>query len=60
MAALRIKSVFVKKYKPVKAAINIDQKENILNLDFAATSINQKWCTGITHIHTEKDDWTFS
>ncbi len=60
MAALRIKSVFVKKYKPVKAENNRDQKEDIMNLDFAATSINQKWCTGITHIHTEKDGWTFS
>ena len=58
MAVLGIKSVIVKKYKPVKAESNRDQKENILNLDFAATSINQKWCTDITYIHTEKDGWT--
>ena len=42
MAVLRIKSVIVKKYKPVKAEINIEQKENIMNRDFTAASINQK------------------
>lgn len=50
MAALGIKSVVVKKYKPVKAEKNIEQKENILNQDFSTTSINQKWCMGITYI----------
>ena len=42
MAALGITSVIVKKYKPVKAEINIEQKENIMNRDCTATSINQK------------------
>ena len=59
MAALRIKSVIVKKYKPVKADINIEQKESIMNRDFTAASIKQKWCTGITYIHTEKDGWKY-
>ena len=40
MAALGIKSVIVKKYEPVKAEINIEQKEKIMNRDFTATSIN--------------------
>ena len=59
MSALGIKSVVVKKYKPVKCEKNIEQKENILNQDFSTTSINQKWCTDITYIHTEKDGWTY-
>ena len=59
MAALGIKSVVVKKYKPVKAEKNIEQKENILNQDFSTTSINQKWCTDITYIYTEKEGWTY-
>ncbi len=54
MAVLGIKSVIVKKYKLVKAEINIEQKENIMNRDFTAASINQKWRTDITYIHTEK------
>ena len=59
MAALRIKSVVIKKYNPVKAEINIEQKENIMNRDCTATSINQKWCAYITYIHTEKDGRTY-
>ena len=39
---LGIKSVIVKKYKPITAEINIEQKENIMNRDFTAASINQK------------------
>ena len=58
-AALGIKSVIVKKYKPVKADINIEQKEIILNRGFTAASINQKWCAYITYIHTENDGCTY-
>ncbi len=42
MAARGIKSVIVKKYKPITAEINIEQKKNIMNRDCTATSINQK------------------
>ena len=59
MAALGIKSVVIKKYKPVKIEKNVEQKENILNQDFSTTSINQKWSTDITYIHTEKEGWTY-
>ncbi len=59
MTVLGIKSVVVRKYKPVKAEKNKEQKENILNQDFSTTSINQKWCTDITYIHTEKEGWTY-
>ena len=59
MTVLGIKSVVVKKYKPVKVEKNIKEKENILNQDFTTTSINQKWSADITYIHTEKDGWTY-
>jgi transposase len=59
MTILGIKSVVVKKYKPVKVEKNIKEKENILNQDFTTTSINQKWSADITYIHTEKDGWTY-
>ena len=55
MPVLGIKSVIVKKYKLVKAEINIEQKRNSMNRDFTAASINQKWRTDLTYIHTEKD-----
>ena len=59
MTVLGIKSVVVKKYKPVKVGKSVEQKKNILNQDFSTTSINQKWCTDITYIHTEKEGWTY-
>ena len=59
MTVLDIKSVVVKKYKPIKAEKHVEQKENILNQDFSTTSINQKWCTDITYIHTENEGWTY-
>ncbi len=34
----------------------VTEKENILKQDFTATGINQKWCTDITYIHTQKMD----
>ena len=39
MADLGMKSVVIKKYKPVRAEINIEQKENIMNRDCTAASI---------------------
>ena len=48
MTVLGIKSVVVKKYKPVKVEKNIKKKENILNQDFTSTSINQKWSAYIS------------
>lgn len=59
MIFLGINSVVVKKYRPVKVEKDIEQKENILNQDFSTTSINQKWSTDITYIHTEKEGWTY-
>lgn len=32
-----------------------NDKENILNRDFKADTINQKWCTDITYIHVLKE-----
>ncbi|MEG2095025.1 MAG: hypothetical protein RRY80_12040 [Lachnospiraceae bacterium] len=37
----------------------LDDKENILNRDFKADTINQKWCTDITYLHVLKECWTY-
>ncbi len=52
MAAMGIRSIVIKKYRHVSNNVHVDEKENILNQDFTATGINQKWCTDITYIFT--------
>ena len=49
MKAQELRSKVVKKYNhhANKGAVP-DGKENILNRDFKAVTINQKWCTDIT------------
>lgn len=59
MKALNIHSIVIKKYKPHNTKNNVQEKDNILNRDFVATDINQKWCTDITYIHVFKDGWTY-
>lgn len=59
MKVLGIHSIVVKKYKPHSTKNTVPEKENILNRDFIATDINQKWCTDITYIHVLKEGWTY-
>ena len=60
MKAQELRSKVVKKYnhQANKGAVP-DDKENILNRDFKADTINQKWCTDITYIHVLKEGWTY-
>lgn len=51
--------VVKKYYHPVNKGIVPDNKENILNQDFKADTITQKWCTDITYIHVLKEGWTY-
>ena len=59
MKKLEIKSVIIKKYRPASSKGKIEEQENILNRDFNATTINEKWVTDITYIHTIKDGWCY-
>ena len=59
MASMDIRSIVVKKFSYHKGSHSSLEKPNILNQDFTTTSINQKWCTDITYIHTIKDGWTY-
>lgn len=60
MKKLGLRSITLKKYKPGKQAkVKSEGCKNLLNQDFTTTSINQKWVTDITYIHTLKDGWTY-
>lgn len=59
MSAMQIRSIVVKKFRYHSEKVTSDDKENLINRDFTTTSINQKWCTDITYIHTLKDGWTY-
>ncbi|WP_324826010.1 IS3 family transposase [Sinanaerobacter sp. ZZT-01] len=59
METLGIRSIVIKIYRHYSNQNSIIEKENILKQDFTATAINQKWCTDITYIHTQKNGWTY-
>jgi transposase len=59
MSSMGLRSIIVKKYRPYTSKSSAEEKENLLNRDFKANGINQKWCTDITYIFTVKDGWTY-
>ena len=59
MTLLGIRSIVVKKYRHHSNSHVVIEQENLLKQDFSATTINQKWCTDITYIHTLRDGWTY-
>ena len=55
-----LRSVVVKKYNPKADRGTVPEgKKNILDRDFHADTINQKWCTDITYVHVLKEGWTY-
>lgn len=59
MARNGLRSVVSRKYTHQSSKAEITERENILNRDFEADTINQKWCTDITYIHVLKEGWTY-
>ena len=59
MSKLGIKSIIIKKYRPTSSKKRIEDQENVLKRDFSTTTINEKWVTDITYIHTIKDGWCY-
>lgn len=55
---LELKSVVVKKYRPYNSKSSVAH-ENILNREFQADRINQKWWTDITYIYVQNYGWTY-
>lgn len=60
MARQGLRSVVMRKYNhQANHGTAPDGKENLLNRDFGADTINQKWCTDITYIYVKKEGWTY-
>jgi putative transposase len=59
MKKLGIKSTFIKKYRPTSSKKKIEEQENVLKRNFQADTINEKWVTDITYIHTIKVGWCY-
>lgn len=55
-----LRSVVVKRYNHKANQGKVpDDKENVLDRDFKAVTINEKWVTDITYIHVLKEGWTY-
>ena len=56
-----LKAITIKKWRHVGINQYSDKAEylNLLNQDFHADLLNQKWSTDITYIHTQKDGWCY-
>lgn len=59
MKKANIKSIIVKKFRPVSSNEKVVERENILQRDFSTKSINEKWVGDITYINTLKDGWCY-
>lgn len=59
MKAAGIYSIIRKKYRPHSNKGKMEEHDNLLNQDFSTTTINEKWVTDITYIHTLRDGWCY-
>lgn len=59
MKILGLRSVVIKKFRPCKSDAVYNGGENLLNRDFKADKLNEKWVSDITYIHTLNDSWCY-
>lgn len=56
-----LKAIVTRKWKHSRTDQTADKPEyiNLLNQDFSASELNQKWSTDITYIYTKRDGWCY-
>lgn len=60
MKSAGLASIIQKKYTPYKQSKELVlERDNILEQDLRATSINQKWVSDITYIHVQEEGWCY-
>lgn len=52
-------AVVFKRFRPQRSKSNDEALPNLLEQDFSAKAINQKWVGDITYIHTLRDGWCY-
>ena len=53
MRLLGLRSIVTKKYRYYSRSSKVVERTNILNRDFKATKINQRWCSYISNKNTK-------
>ncbi len=59
MRKLDIRSIITKKYRAISSKKKVECRNNILDRNFNTKSINEKWVSDMTYIHTIKDGWCY-
>lgn len=59
MKKAEIRSITHKKFRPYEKKTSIEERPNLLQRDFSTSSLNQKWVTDITYVHTTQDGWCY-
>src|SRR5690625_3826248 len=59
MKKANIRSITVKKLRPIQSKEKVIERENILDKDFSTNTINEKWVGDITYIYTLRDGWCY-
>src|SRR5690625_2841112 len=54
-----IRSIVVKKFRPILSNQEVVVSNNLLNRDFSTETMNEKWVGDITYIHTLRDGWCY-
>lgn len=54
-----IRSITQKKYRLSSSKHTVEERENLLEQDFATETINEKWVGDITYIKTLRDGWCY-
>ena len=59
MKKVGIKSITVKKFRPMPSKEKVVERENILQRDFSTQTRNEKWVGDITYVHTLQHGWCY-
>jgi len=54
-----IRSIVIQQFRPQSSKSLVVKRNNILDQDFTTKTLNEKWVSDITYIHTLRDSWCY-